>query len=78
MLNIFGKRQAKIDLPNVPHDLVNKTSGFLVFGEQCLILRGGASRSPSPVPLSHYIDRYTYRYKYMYNVYLYDTDTHNV
>ena len=29
------KKQTQIDLFNVPHDLISKRSGFLVFGEQC-------------------------------------------
>ncbi len=40
----FGKRPAKIDLPNVPHDFGNKTLGFLVFGEQCLCPRGDSEK----------------------------------
>ena len=39
-LKPFGKRPAKIDLPNVPHDFVDKTQGFLVFGEHCMMFTG--------------------------------------
>ena len=36
----LGKRAAKIDLPTVPHDFVNKTPGFFVFGEHCMMFTG--------------------------------------
>ena len=42
--------------------------------------QGGPYVEPTLFPrtLIQYIDSLTYRYTYMYNVYVYDTDMHNV